>query len=241
MPPKDALISAEENRAMFNRIARRYDLMNRLMSFGLDLKWRRRAVRELAPIPGDRYLDVGCGTGDLALDIARSVPGSRVIGIDPSESMLGVAEQRRDRVGCENVTFRVGDACALDMEAGSVAGVVTAFCVRNITDRARFWAQVFRVLGPGGKLVILELTRPRSGLLRWSHRVYTRAVLPCLGRVLADETAYQYLVASVEEFPEPTHIAVELERAGLVDPRCAPLSGGIVNVITAQRPGGTLL
>ena len=131
-------MSADDNRRMFDRIARRYDLMNRLLSGGLDRRWRRKAVETLAPRPGGRYLDVGCGTGDLAVEILRQCAGASVVGIDPAEGMLAIAEAKIAQAGlASGASFQTGDAEALDFDDGSMAGVISAFCLRNIAHRTR--------------------------------------------------------------------------------------------------------
>jgi demethylmenaquinone methyltransferase/2-methoxy-6-polyprenyl-1,4-benzoquinol methylase len=236
--PSDALISAGENRRMFDAIAPRYDRMNRLLSFGLDMWWRRIAIDALAPRSGGHYLDLGCGTGDLAFAISRRAPAATVVGLDPAERMLDVARQRLSSAPTPNVTFRTGDASASGMPDSTLDGVITAFCVRNLTNRRAAWAEIMRTLSPGGRLVILELTRPRNALLRTLHRVYTRGCVPVLGRLFANGQAYRYLVDSVEQFASPECIATELRLAGFAPPTVRPLTGGVVTLIVTQRPGG---
>lgn len=235
-PGADTLISAVENRRMFDAIAPRYDLLNRLMSFGMDRWWRSAAVRTLAPQPGRHYVDLGCGTGDLAFAVARRAPGATVTGIDPAERMLAVARQRLTRTPVPGVSFRIGDATALDVPEASLDGVITAFCVRNITDRRLAWTQIVRALKPGARLVILELTRPRGRIMRSIHRAYTRWCIPAAGRLVAGGAAYQYLVDSVEHFASPEIIARELSAAGFDTPVCRPLTGGAVTIFSTYRP-----
>lgn len=238
-PTSNTLMSNDDNRRMFDRIAPHYDLLNRLMSFGLDVHWRRAAVRALDPQSSGTYLDLGCGTGALAFAVARCAPGAVVVGVDPSTRMLNIAEQRRANRCSDNVSFEVGDAYALKAGDGRFDGAITGFCVRNMADRPRAWEELHRVLTPAGRLVVLELTRPHRRLLRCFHQVYTRHAVPWLGRLLADETAYRYLAASVENFPEPARIMDELQAHRFVDvvPYRA-LSGGIVSLFVAQKADG---
>lgn len=235
----DALISANENRRMFDAIAPRYDRMNRLLSFGLDKWWRRLAINALAPRAGKSYLDLGCGTGDLSFAIARRAPTATVIGLDPAERMLDVARHRQAKAPTPNVTFRTGDASALGVPDGALDGVITAFCVRNLTNRRQAWAEILRTLSPGGRLVVLELTRPHNPLLRTLHRVYTRRCVPVLGRLFASGQAYQYLVDSVEQFASPECITDEMRVTGFDSPTIHPLTGGVVTLIVTQRPSVT--
>jgi len=229
---RDSLMSAEDNRRMFDRIARRYDRMNAILSLGLDRRWRRRAVSALDPRPGRRYLDVGCGTGDIAMEILRRSPGSEVIGIDPSHRMLDLAAERARRAGLsDGLALRVGDATELAFPDASFAGVVTAFCIRNITRRARALAQMRRVLAPGGRLVILELTVPDGRVLRLGHRLYTGWLVPLAGRLLArDAEAYRYLVDSVRDFSPPRELLAAMGEAGFAHPRHERLLGGTVTI-----------
>jgi len=152
---------------MFDRIAGRYDLLNRLMSFGLDRRWRRRAVQLLEPSGANSYLDLGCGTGDISLEILRQAPESDVVGVDPAEKMLRIAQTRISKANMHNrVNLVVGDALSLEFGDNSFAGIASAFCIRNITDRRKALAEMNRTLSPGGRLVLLELTATDNPILR---------------------------------------------------------------------------
>ncbi len=235
-PGRDSLMSPEDNRRMFDGLARTYDRMNRLMSLGLDRRWRRRAIARLDPQPGQRYLDIGCGTGDLILGILRRCGGAEVVGIDPAENMLAIADAKLRRANViDAATLQTGDGMDLPFEDASFAGVVSAFCIRNIPDRLRAFREMRRVLVPGGKAVILELTVPRSRIVRWGHSLYTRRLVPLAGRLVARSRAsYQYLVDSVEDFPVPSHVAEMMNAAGFENTECTPLSGGIVTLFAAR-------
>jgi demethylmenaquinone methyltransferase/2-methoxy-6-polyprenyl-1,4-benzoquinol methylase len=206
-------------RRMFDRIAPVYDLMNRAMTAGLDRRWRRLAVRETVR-PGDRVLDVCCGTGDLALEAERR--GGRVVGLDFSERMLARARRKSG-----TIEWVQGDALALPFPAESFDAVLVGFGVRNLDDLEAGLRELRRVLRPGGRLAILELTRPR-GLARPFFRLWFEALVPLAGRLLPGGRAYTYLPASVRRFPEPEDLARLLERAGFEEVEFRRLGGGIV-------------
>jgi len=235
-PGCDSLLSAEDNRRMFDRIARRYDLMNRLISLGLDRRWRRRAVSLLQPRGGRRYLDVGCGTGDMAIEIARHAPGAEVVGVDPAGRMLEMAAERVRKAGLtDSIVFQPGDAGELAFEDESFAGVVSAFCIRNVTRRALAVREMRRVLAPGGRAVILELTVPHSRIVRLGHRLYTGCMVPLAGRLVArNADAYRYLVDSVRDFPRPHELLAMMAEEGFPDPHCIGLLGGTVTVFIGR-------
>jgi len=235
-PGRDSLLSAADNRRMFDAIARRYDRMNRLLSLGLDRRWRRRAVAALAPRAGGRYLDVGCGTGDVVMEVLRQCPRATVVGVDPAEAMLGVAVDRLRRAGlAASVSLRTGDATDLAFADASFDGVVTAFCIRNVTHRAKALGEMRRVLSPGGRAVILELTVPAGGVLRAAHRLYTGRVVPLAGRLVArNADAYRYLVESIREFPHPRELLAAMDEAGFAETRREGLLGGTVTVFVGR-------
>lgn len=230
-PERDTLISAGENQRMFDRIAPRYDLLNSLMSLGLHRYWRRIAVRHLLSAGGRDFLDIGCGTGDVALSILRQSPGARVTGIDPSSGMLALAVAKARRAGlADRVVYRNGDATALPFPDAAFDGIVCAFCLRNIADRRAALMEMRRVLRPGGTLAILELTAPRNGLLRGIHRLYTHGVIPLMGWILSQKSAYQYLADSIDHFPPAPVVGEELVKAGFTGAEHRPLTGGFVTL-----------
>ena len=228
---RDSLISGDENRRMFDAIARRYDPMNRLISLGLDRSWRRRAVEVLGPVRGERYLDVGTGTGDLALEILRQQPGAEVVGIDPAEEMLAIARTKIEEAGVASaVSLQPGDATALPFADGAFAGVITGFCIRNVEDRLGALTEMRRVSSPGGRLVVLELSVPASGTMAALHRGFSHTFLPLAARLASRSSAYSYLVESVEAFPAPQQFLAMLEDAGFEEIEAIPLAGGVVSV-----------
>ncbi len=216
--------------AMFDRIAPRYDLMNRLMTFGVDRAWRRRAIAALAIRPGARVLDLACGSGDLTA--AAQAAGARVVGLDFSAGMLEAARARR----LGDVVVR-GDALALPLADGAMDAVVSGFALRNFVDLAAAFAEVARVLRPGGRLALLEVDRPASALLRLGHAVYFRRIVPLLGALLAEREAYAYLPESTAYLPDAPTLAGLLDRAGLMAIEKTALLGGAAQLITAERAG----
>ena len=206
-------------RSMFDRISPVYDAMNRAMTLGLDQRWRRAAVAAVVR-PGDRVLDACCGTGDLA--VAALGAGARVTGLDFSERML----ERARRKAPEGEWVQ-GDALALPFEDGSFDAATVGFGVRNLDDLERGLAELRRVLRPGGRVAILEITRPR-GLLAPFYRLWFDGLVPLLGRLLPGGSAYTYLPASVRRFPGPDDLAGLLRGAGFEDVRWRRFAGGIV-------------
>jgi demethylmenaquinone methyltransferase/2-methoxy-6-polyprenyl-1,4-benzoquinol methylase len=235
---RDALIPAGENRRMFDAIAGRYDLMNAVMSLGLHRSWRRRAVTHLLSRGAREILDVGCGTGDVALAVMRKDPAARVTGLDPARKMLAIAETKARRAGlAERATYREGDATALPFGDARIDGIVCAFCLRNITDRACALREMRRVLRPGGTLAILELTAPQQPFFKIVHRVYTRRLIPLMGRLLSQGPAYRYLADSIDHFPPAPVIVNELRQAGFPGAARQSLTFGFVSLFTDLPPG----
>jgi demethylmenaquinone methyltransferase/2-methoxy-6-polyprenyl-1,4-benzoquinol methylase len=206
-------------RSMFDRISPVYDAMNRTMTMGLDQRWRRATVAAVVQ-PGDRVLDACCGTGDLA--IAALGAGGRVTGLDFSERML---ERARSKSG--EVEWVQGDALALPFSDGSFDSATVGFGVRNLDDLERGLAELRRVLRPGGRLAILEITRPR-GVLTPFYKLWFDGFVPLLGKLLPGGAAYTYLPASVRRFPGPEDLAGLLSGAGFDDVRFRTFAGGIV-------------
>jgi demethylmenaquinone methyltransferase/2-methoxy-6-polyprenyl-1,4-benzoquinol methylase len=203
--------------AMFDRIAARYDLVNRVLSLGLDVGWRRRAVRALELGDRPRVLDVATGTGDLAIAIARARPGATVIGLDPSPAMLAIAARKLARAGLvARVELRAGDAQALPFASCELDAATIAFGIRNVPDRALALRELARVVRPGGRIAILELGEPRAGVLASVARFHTRYVVPRLGALLSGAREYRYLQSSVAAFPPADEFAQIMRANGLV-------------------------
>ena len=210
-------------RSMFDRIAPAYDAMNRVMTVGLDQRWRRLAV-ELVVQPGDRVLDACCGTGDLALEAERQ--GGQVVGLDFSERML-----ERARRKSQTVEWLQGDLLALPFDDGSFDAATVGFGVRNVANLDLGLRELRRVLRPGGRLVILEITQPR-GRLKPFFGLWFDRIVPLLGKVIPGGRAYAYLPASVRRFPGAEALVAVLERAGFAGVRFRLLAGTIVALHT---------
>ncbi len=225
MTESSGRLPADGVRRMFDRIAPVYDAMNRVMTAGLDRRWRRVTV-EAVVRPGDRVLDACCGTGDLA--IAALGRGADVVGLDFSEAML-----ERARRKSAAVEWVVGDVLALPFDDAVFDAVTVGFGVRNVDDLAAGVRELRRVLRPGGRLGILEITRPR-GLLASFYRLWFDRVIPVLGRVLPGGAAYTYLPASVRRFPGPEDLAALLVGCGFAEVRFRLFAGGIVALHVAE-------
>jgi demethylmenaquinone methyltransferase/2-methoxy-6-polyprenyl-1,4-benzoquinol methylase len=226
MTAETGTLPPDEVRRMFDRITPVYDLMNRVMTAGLDGRWRRLTA-EAVVRPGDRVLDACCGTGELALAAERA--GGRVTGLDFSGRML-----ERARGKSSSVEWVQGDLTSLPFEDGSFDAATVGFGIRNVPDLEAGLAELARVLRPGGRLGVLEITQPHGALRRF-FRLWFDGVVPLLGRVLPGGAAYAYLPASVRRFPGPADIAAALDRAGFEAISWRLLAGGIVAVHTGTR------
>ena len=220
MTVESGRLPSEGVRRMFDRIAPVYDAMNRVMTAGLDRRWRKETVRETVR-PGDRVLDACCGTGDLALAAHRAEAGS-VVGVDFSEGML-----ERARGKAPELEWVHADVLELPFEDGSFDAAVVGFGVRNVEDLEGALRELHRVLRPGGRVGILEITRPR-GFLAPFYRVWFDHIVPLLGRLLPGGEAYTYLPASVRRFPGPEELATLLQRCGFRGVGFRLFAGGIV-------------
>ncbi len=221
---------------MFDRIAGRYDLMNSAMTAGLHHQWRRRAADLAALDPGDAALDVCCGTGDLAIELRRRVgPTGRVVGCDFSEPMLEIARGKAAEAGMAEIEWDWADALELPYPDAAFDAVTVGFGVRNLADLPRGLTQMTRVLRPGGRLAILEITQPQRPPLSWFYSLWFDRVVPRLGAVAGDRDAYSYLPESVRSFPSPAGLAALMGEAGLTRIRYAVLAGGIIAVHSGVR------
>ncbi len=225
-----------EIEAMFDRLAPRYDLMNTLVSGFQERRWRRRVVELAGLEPGMAAVDVATGTGKVAEGLADRVGVfGRVVGVDVSTAMLERARRSNaDRVELEFVS---GDAMALPLESGAYDAATVAFGMRNLPDYERGFAEMLRVLRPGGRVVCAETARPRSPLGRLAWLWFER-IVPMLGRLSSMPDAYRYLVASARAYPDPRTVAEIMTQAGFVDVRWTGLTLGIVTIHTGRRPAG---
>ena len=222
-------------RDMFDRIASRYDLMNRVLSLGLDAGWRRKAVAGLHLSPGSTVLDLACGTGALSRELLKA--DMKPVGADISEQMLrhlilgkAIAEQTS-----KAVPVVIADCLRLPMGDASVQGVICGFALRHFVSMKPLLAEAARVLVPHGRLVLLELDEPDAWLLRTGHRLYSRTFIPLAGRVLSEKSAYEYLPDSLALLPDPEQLEADLREAGFADAARRSLSLGIAQMVSASR------
>ncbi len=231
----------EEVRTMFNTIAPAYDKLNHILSMQIDKVWRARVVRFVERVCGGvmepRILDVATGTADLAILMARRVREAQVLGVDPSDGMLRVGEQKVEREGLsDRVTLRVESAEELTLDDKSYDVVTAAFGVRNFSDLERGLSQMVRVTKRGGWVVVLEFSTPPNRLFRWVYNLYSRHILPRIGALLSkDRKAYEYLPASVEEFASPAEFCELMERVGLVDCESQSQFFGVAQIYKGKR------
>jgi len=217
---------------MFDRIAARYDLLNRVLSFGTDLSWRRQAIARARIGPGMTVLDVGAGTGDLSF--AAAARGAEVVALDLSPGMLGVLARRSTGPQRERIRALVGTAESLPLPDASVDRIVTGFTVRNVGDLGRAFAEFRRVLRPGGRAVVLELSHPPGAAFAWLYAFYFEHIAPAIALLLGgDSEAYRYLPRSLRPFPEPERLAAMLREAGF-RVTFERLTAGIAAIHTAE-------
>ena len=217
---------------MFDAIAPRYDLLNRLLSLGIDQRWRRLLVERLQLKPGGTVLDLATGTADLAILLARCVPGLHVVGVDPSTEMLRVGTVKIAAAGlADRVRLEVGNAEELSAFAKhSVDAVSMAFGIRNVPDRGRALRELARVTRPGGRIAILELSEPRGGLLGPLARFHVHQVVPWLGALLSGAREYRYLQKSIAAFPPPQEFARLMKESGIVVESVQALTFGVCHL-----------
>lgn len=233
---------------MFDKIAARYDTLNRVLSLGLDQRWRRRVVRALGLDAKSRptkqgqwygekprVLDVATGTGDLAIEIARACPGATVVGLDPSPGMLGVAQRKLEKRGMtDRISLVVGDAQELPQANCEIDAATIAFGIRNVPDRGKALRELARVVRPGGRICVLELNEPRDkGLFAAAARIHTHHVVPRLGAWLSGAREYKYLQSSVAAFPPPDAFADLMRASGLSVLEVTPLTFGVCTLYLA--------
>jgi len=235
-PSRDSAQFAGQVNRMFDRIAGRYDLLNSVMTAGLHHRWRQRAADRAGLGPGDAALDVCCGTGDLALELAaRVAPGGHVVGCDFSEPMLDLARDKAAARGTAGARFEWADALRLPYDDGRFDAVTVGFGVRNLSDLDAGLAEMARVLRPGGRLVVLEITQPTRPPLSTFYSLWFDRAVPVLGRLADDPEAYSYLPESVRSFPSPRGLAAKMDAAGLGGIRWTVLAGGIIAIHSGSR------
>ena len=223
LPEGEAKVAAV--RDMFDAIAPKYDRLNRIISFRLDVRWRKRAVRDLALPAGSTVLDLASGTGDLCIDLSKA--GMTLVSMDLSFGMLSADRSGSPRVQTDILRLPVPDA--------SVDGVMCGFALRNLLDLPTFFNELGRVVKPGGRIALLDVSVPKNRLVRWGNGIYFGKIVPKIGAVLSDGPAYAYLPKSVAYLPEPSTMVVALRDAGFVDAKHAQLSGGLTQLMVGTR------
>ncbi len=219
---------------MFSDIAPRYDLLNRLLSMGIDRRWRTAAIKKLAPRAGGVYLDVATGTGDVALEIVRQNPNAKVVGVDFAHQMLVMG---LPKVKSSSIRMGRGDALNLSFRDDTFDGATCAYGIRNFADLHKGLREINRVLKPGGSIAILEFTTPSNRLMRGLYLFYFKRVLPFIGRAVSGHPeAYTYLPLSVLDFPAEARLKEIFEECGFVDVNVAPLTFGISGLVTGRKP-----
>ena len=237
----DTRCKTEQVRDMFDSIAPAYDFMNRMMTFGIDRLWRRKAVRMLASGPHADILDVATGTGDLALLLARSLRPATVTGIDLSEGMLEVARRKASAdtgaaASGTKMTFLAADCLPLPMPDGTYDIVTAAYGVRNFEHLLRGYREMYRVLRPGGTLCVIELSTPTSPLVKPLYRFYTRHIIPLAGRIVSrDVRAYSYLPESIAAVPQGESMLALMREAGFSATEHHPLTFGVCTIYIARK------
>ena len=229
---RDTLPEGDEKkravRDMFDAIAPRYDLVNRIMTFRLDVRWRKRTVRELALPPRSTVLDLAAGTGDLCIDLRKA--GHTPISIDLSYGMLAADRSGAPRVQADILRLPVPDA--------SVDGVTCGFALRNLVDLPAFFVELARVVRPGGRIALLDVGIPRNKLIRFGNDIYFGKVVPRIGALLSDGAAYRYLPKSVAYLPASDEMLAMLDRSGFPDASHRALSGGLTQLLVGTRTDG---
>ncbi len=225
----DGRHKSQQVEAMFDNIAPAYDFMNRAMTLGIDKSWRKLAVHLAKREAPCRVLDVATGTGDLAIALAKAIPDASVIGIDLSEGMLAEARRKVEEAGLQGrVTLMPGDCLSLPFEDASIDVVTVAFGVRNFENLERGLTEMHRVLRPGGTLIVLELSVPESRIVRPLYQIYTRHVIPMVGRMVSHDTrAYSYLPESIAAVPQGNEMVSLIRRAGFESATYRPLTFGV--------------
>ena len=227
----------EKIQQMFGTIAPRYDLLNRMLSFGIDRRWRKKAVKMVKYREGARILDVATGTGDVALEIARSTPATvRITGADFCKEMVDLGQVKvAQSPYADRIDFKVAPCEDLPFPDNTFDSITIAFGIRNVVDRKLGLAEMWRVLRPGGRMIILEFSTPRSLLFRQIYYFYFRRMLPMIGGLISTYNAYKYLPDSVLEFPSHEEFSLMMSDAGFCNVKICELTFGIASIYAAEK------
>jgi demethylmenaquinone methyltransferase/2-methoxy-6-polyprenyl-1,4-benzoquinol methylase len=237
VPYKQETGSKKEQVAqMFNKISKRYDFLNHFLSLGIDVLWRKKAIKMLAPYQPSHILDIATGTGDFALEALKLNP-ERIIGVDISKGMLEIGRQKIAAKGLENrIDLQYGDSEKLEFPDNKFDSVIVSFGVRNFEDLSKGLKEMYRVLKPSGTVLVLEFSKPQAFPLKQLYGWYFNRILPGIGRMISkDKSAYRYLPESVKEFPSGDDFLNELELAGFKRCLCKTLTFGISSIYLARK------
>ena len=238
VPYKESGLGKKEQVAgMFNAIAGRYDLMNRLLSGGIDIKWRKKAIKQLTFLQPKNMLDVATGTADIAIMASNLLKIEKIIGIDISEGMLALGRQKVEKLGLsDKIELLNGDSETINFDASTFDAVTVAFGVRNFENLEKGLSEIKRVLKPGGKLVVLEFSKPKIPGVKWLYNLYMKIIAPNMCKLFSkNRNAYKYLDESIKKFPEGKNFTTILDNLGYINTYCKPLSLGICSIYCGTK------
>lgn len=238
VPYKDSNLAKKKQVAgMFNDIAFRYDFLNRFLSAGIDISWRKKAIRQLVDIKPKTLLDVATGTADVAIMASGILKPDKITGIDISDGMLELGRKKIQKAGLEHtIELLNGDSETINFENGSFDAVTVAFGVRNFENLEKGLSEILRVLKPGGKLVVLEFSKPRSAVVKAFYNLYMKIICPNVGRMFSkNRSAYQYLDESIQQFPQGKNFTNILDKLGYKNTYIKPLSLGICSIYCGEK------
>lgn len=236
-PYNDYENKGEQIERMFDSIAPAYDPLNRILSLGIDIYWRKKGIRYLKPFAPQQILDIATGTGDLAIALAQKLKPEAVLGVDISEGMMQVGRQKVKKAGLDSIiSFSQKDCMALDLPDNSYDTATVAFGVRNFENTRRGLTEIWRILKPGGHIMILEFSSPEKFPVKQLYRFYSKTIIPFFGKLLSrDKAAYQYLPASIQVFPQGEEMAGLLKEAGFTNVAFKTYTFGICSMYTGEK------
>lgn len=230
----------EQVRDMFNKIAPRYDFMNRLLTMRIDVLWRKKAVKLVKPYAPKQILDVATGTGDFAIEMAKILSPEKVVGIDIAETMLQIGRKKIEHKGLASlIEMKEADSENLPFTDNSFDVASSAFGVRNFEDLEKGLSEMLRVLRPGGRILILEASDPKNMRMKGLYNLFMKKICPAIGGLFSENKAYDYLNRSVAAFPAGNEFVAILQKVGFIQANCIPLTMGVASIYIAQKPGIT--